>query len=42
MDSFNSLPSLYDDLVSGEGKLGNDKDNDGINLVGLINFVTEM
>lgn len=42
MDSINSLPSLSDYFVSGEGKLGDDEDNDGINLVGLINFVTEM
>lgn len=40
-DSLDSLHSLSDDLVSGEGQLGDDEDDDGINLVVLLNFATK-
>lgn len=37
-----SLLSLSDNIVSGEVELVDDEDNDGINIVGLVDFVTDM
>lgn len=41
MDSLDSLPSLSDDM-SWEGELGDDEDDNGINLTDIVKIVQEM
>lgn len=42
MDSLDSLPSLSDNFVSGDGELGDDEEDDGINLAALRQLTTEI
>lgn len=42
MDSLDSLPSLSDDTVSGEGELGDDEDDNGIHLTEILEIAQEM
>lgn len=42
MDSLNSLTSLSDDIMSGEGELGDDENDDGINLKEILKKTQEV
>lgn len=42
MDSRDSLPSLSDDVVSGDGELGNDEDDDETNLTEVLEMAQEL
>lgn len=42
MDRLDSLPTLSDDVVSGDGELGNDEDDDETNLTEVLEIAQEL